>query len=211
MSNIFRIQGRQPPRKAAATHRDSISSSWQAVAISVLSLATLLTMWAPAVHARDARTPNIRIKQPAPWARCYLSSGTKYGISPYLLAGIARVESQDNPRAVSGSPAFGLLQIDHSWLTTLERMNISKADLFVPCTNIDVGTWILAHELKKHGNTWEAVGALNAACTRLKGPQCRSQRAWYAWHIYKAMKPLTPQDIGLQEQAIAMADTVVRP
>lgn len=210
MNTIFRIQGGWPPRKATVEIHSSNSGRWLAVAIAVLVVALSQLICASSAYARDALTTKL-IKPPASWAHCFLSTGHKYGINPYLLAGISRFESQDNPRATSPSPAFGLLQIDHSWLSTLERMSIRKDDLFVPCTNIDVGAWILAHELKKHGDTWEAVGALNAACTRLKGAQCRSQRAWYAWHVYKVMKTLTPQDIGLQQQTVAMADTVDRP
>lgn len=211
MSRIFRIQGTRPIRKAVATFHFGVQRNWQATAYSALLIAALLGTWASSAHARQASAPAKLIKPPAVWAHCFLRAGQKYGINPYLLAGISRFESRDNPRAISPSPAFGLLQIDHSWLTTLGRMSIAKDDLFVPCTNIDVGAWILAHELKKRGDTWEAVGALNAACTRLKGAQCRSQRAWYAWHIYQAMKTLTPQDIGLQTQAVAMADTAALP
>ena len=148
--------------------------------------------------ARDARAA----AAPAPWAKCFAISGARYNINPYLLAGISVVESRGNPQAVSPSPAYGLLQVDHSWLPRLnERFGFTKDDLFTPCTNIDVAAWILAHELRSRGDTWEAVGALNASCTRLKGQQCKSQRAWYSWKVYQAMGRLTPRDIGLASAA----------
>lgn len=159
------------------------------------TVALACALIAPSVHASSKRAQ--QKKAPAKWARCFSISGARYNINPYLLAGISVVESRGNPAAVSPSPAYGLLQVDHSWLPKLkQRFGFTKSDLLEPCTNIDVAAWILAHELKAKGDTWEAVGALNAACTTLKGARCRSQRAWYSWKVYQAMANLTPEDVG---------------
>jgi hypothetical protein len=46
-----------------------------------------------------------------PYKECFESAGRLYKISPRFLASVASVESSLNPRAVSGSDAVGLMQI----------------------------------------------------------------------------------------------------
>jgi soluble lytic murein transglycosylase-like protein len=113
------------------------------IAATVLGAST-----APAVHA------------------CWEQAAQKYGVNPHLLHAIARTESSLNPKAVNrsnanGSYDVGLMQINSSWLPTLKRFGISEKDLYQPCVSIDVAAWILAHNIRRYGNTWAAVGAYN--------------------------------------------------
>ncbi len=54
---------------------------------------------------------------------CFDDAGREYGINPYLLKGIARVESNLNPNAVNrnknGSADYGLMQVNSFWLKKL--------------------------------------------------------------------------------------------
>jgi Transglycosylase SLT domain len=125
---------------------------------------------------------------------CWQAVEAKYGITPQLMAGIAEVESAFRPQAVNTthlaktkSIDIGLAQINSRWLSTLSRFGITQKDLFDACTNLHVGGWILSDLFRKHGNTWEAVGAYNAACTQLKGDDCKAARSTYAWKVHKAM------------------------
>jgi len=126
------------------------------------------------------------------WASaCWDDAAQRYGISADLLYAMARVESNLNFKAVNrshiqrtGSYDIGLMQVNISHLSTLSRYGIKEADLFNPCTNIQVGAWLLADLFSRHGATWDAVGAYNASCSQLKEEACAAARAKYAWQVY---------------------------
>ena len=150
---------------------------------------------------------------------CWDEAGERYGVSPQLLYAVARVESSLNPAAVNnshrkdtGSYDIGLMQINSSHLSRLARHGINEADLYDPCMNIHVGAWLLADEFSRYGVSWEGVGAYNAACTRLRGKDCRVARAKYAWLVYRhlptAVKPATAPRITVRP---TRAETVYVP
>ncbi len=95
---------------------------------------------------------------------CFDEAGAQYGINPQILRAIAKVESNNNPRAVNwntnGSYDFGVMQINSSWASTLGLERWSA--LGDPCTNIKTGAMILAACMEKYGYTWKAVGCYNS-------------------------------------------------
>ena len=125
-------------------------------------------------------------------ADCFEHHGARFGLDPALLRAIAQVESGGRPHAVNlshqartGSMDVGLMQINTAWLPRLARHGISRTDLSDPCTSIEIGAWILSDLMRRHGFTWDAVGAYNAACSELKGAACTRARSAYAWKVFR--------------------------
>ena len=94
---------------------------------------------------------------------CWDAAAARYGVSSELLYAIARTESALDPQAVghnqNGTHDIGLMQINSAWLPKLATHGIGEHDLLEPCTNIQVGAWILAGNVQRLGYTWEAIGA----------------------------------------------------
>ena len=135
---------------------------------------------------------------PAHALACWDEAAHRYGVSSQLLYAVAKVESHLNPNAINlshrqrtGSYDIGLMQINSSHLPKLARHGITEAHLYDPCTNLQVGAWLLADAFARHGVTWNAVGAYNAACSQLKGEACARARSEYAWKVYRRL-PQTP-------------------
>jgi len=116
---------------------------------------------------------------------CWAEVAAWYGVNPQLLYAIAKTESSLNPNAMNrnknGSYDIGLMQINSSWLPTLRKYGIDEQRLKDPCTNLQVGAWILSQNMQRMGVTWEAVGAYNA-----RDPGLRIK---YAKKVYKNIPP----------------------
>lgn len=126
---------------------------------------------------------------------CWERAAAEGGTSVALLQAIARTESSMRPYAVNashqhvtGTRDIGLVGVNTE-PRVLKQLGISEADLFDPCINLRAGARILKEKFSRFGTTWEAVGAYNAACTRLKGNACQAARKAYAWRVYRAMHP----------------------
>lgn len=116
---------------------------------------------------------------------CFKQASVRYGIAESLLIAIAKVESSLNSSAINhnrdGSEDIGIMQINSWWLPKLKSYGIQRKDLFDRCTNIDVGAWIMADNIKRYGYTWKAIGFYHSPISKL-------QRI-YIKKIAKALKP----------------------
>ena len=74
------------------------------------------------------------------------------------------------------------MQINSSWFPQLEKSGINKEVLKSPCTNIMVGTWILAQKIQTYVFNWTAIQRYNGSDTQLK----------YAQKVYTAIKKYYP-------------------
>lgn len=116
-------------------------------------------------------------------AECWQDAAKSYGLDPLELGAIACVESRLNSKALSPVGARGVMQVMPS---NARAIGMHPDLLWDACTNIYMGAFVLAQMKARYGDTWEAVGAYNAACTKLKGNACRKARTDYAWLVYRA-------------------------
>ena len=118
-------------------------------------------------------------------ANCLDLAADRFGENRLLLRSIAYHESGYRPTAFhrnqDGSYDIGFMQINSSLLPWLKSKGISEHALYDTCTNIWVGTYILATFQQKYGNTWRAVGAYGAGSRR----DHERARQTYASMIYK--------------------------
>ena len=118
-------------------------------------------------------------------ADCFQQAGVRYGVAPALLEAISKVESGGNPQARNlnwdGSEDIGHMQINSRWFGVLGSYGIDRQRLLEPCLNTHVGAWILAHNIRRHGYGWEAVGAYNA-----RSPE---KRIAYSHRVAARLKP----------------------
>lgn len=143
---------------------------------------------------RTALAPLLLAVSFATSAACFDEAAARYGVSPQLLCAVASCESDMRPDAVNrshisrtGTVDYGLMQINSGHLPWLKQYGITEQQLLDACTNVQVGAYILAEKMQRYGNSWEAVGAYNAACTQLKGEKCTEARTKYAWCVHRRL------------------------
>jgi soluble lytic murein transglycosylase-like protein len=106
---------------------------------------------------RPASLQNSGALAGVPYADMFIRAGAKYGVSPKLLAAVAKVESGYHPRAVSRAGAQGLMQLMPS---TAKGLGVH--DSFDPQQAINGGAKLLAHNLKEFKSLPLALAAYNA-------------------------------------------------
>ncbi|ABY93426.1 Lytic transglycosylase, catalytic [Thermoanaerobacter pseudethanolicus ATCC 33223] len=90
----------------------------------------------------------------------------EYGVDPYLVFAVIKVESNFKSNAISSKNAIGLMQIlpeTGEWIAKkIGIKNYSNNMLFEPKYNIQMGTWYLSYLLKNfNGNMQLAIAAYN--------------------------------------------------
>jgi soluble lytic murein transglycosylase-like protein len=91
-----------------------------------------------------------------PYGDLFVQAGQKYGVSPKLLAAVAKVESNYNPNAVSPAGAQGLMQIMPS---TAAGLGVNALN---PAQAVDGAARLLSSHLKEFGSVPLALAAYNA-------------------------------------------------
>ncbi|MEV6600678.1 transglycosylase SLT domain-containing protein [Actinoplanes sp. NPDC051346] len=110
-----------------------------------------------AASVRPASLQNSTSLSGVPYADMFLKAGAKYGVSPKLLAAVAKVESGYNPKAVSPAGAQGLMQ-----LMPATARGLGVKNSFDPEQAIDGAARLLRNNLKEFKTVPLALAAYNA-------------------------------------------------
>lgn len=85
---------------------------------------------------------------PFPYRNSVQTWAKAYGVDPYLVAAVIRVESRWQPTATSRKGAIGLMQVmpdTANWIASQAKLPaVQPQDLYDPDLNIRLGTWYLA-------------------------------------------------------------------
>ena len=123
-----------------------------------------------------------------PYADLFVRAGAKYGLSPKLLAAVAKVESGYRTDAVSPAGAQGLMQLMPS---TARGLGVRNS--FDPEQAIDGAAKLLARNLREFGSVPLAVAAYNAgggAVHRYGGIPPYAETQAYVPKVQKALAAL---------------------
>ncbi|MEU4158557.1 transglycosylase SLT domain-containing protein [Actinoplanes sp. NPDC026670] len=92
-----------------------------------------------------------------PYATLFEQAGAKHGVSPKLLAAVAKVESGYNPKAVSKAGAQGMMQ-----LMPATARGLGVDDAFDPAQAVNGAAKLLAQHLREFKSVPLALAAYNA-------------------------------------------------
>jgi len=109
---------------------------------------------------------------PKPYWSDFKTYSSSNGLDPYLVASVVRQESAFNPNAVSRKNAVGLMQLlpkVGKGVAKQEGMkHFSTTQLFIPGTNLRLGTRYLRTMVEKFGSFEYALAAYNAGTDRVE-------------------------------------------
>jgi soluble lytic murein transglycosylase len=102
-----------------------------------------------------------------PFKETVETCGKAYGVDPYLIYAVMKVESKFDHLAISPRGAKGLMQImdkTGAWVAELMGMSLYSHDkLFDPNINIQIGSWYLSRLLRQYkGDRNLVLAAYNA-------------------------------------------------
>jgi soluble lytic murein transglycosylase len=108
-----------------------------------------------------------RILYPIQYEEDIRLNSEKYGLDPFLIAAIIRVESNFKVDIESKKGAFGLMQLmpdTSEWIVEMGRFSPShKENLHDPAVSIQLGTWYLNYLHKQYkGNMVAVIAGYNA-------------------------------------------------
>ncbi len=107
---------------------------------------------------------------------CIDQAALRHGVNGQVLRAIGWHESRLKPQAlarnVNGTWDIGAFQINSQHLSELARHGIDSRALGDGCTSAFVAAWHYARQVRRHGNTWRAVGAYHS--------NTPARSAWYA-------------------------------
>lgn len=140
----------------------------------------------------------------------YQEAEAQHRITPKLLCSFAKVESKENPNAINrntnGSFDVGVMQINSSWLPTLNKYGITLNSLLDPKTNIMVGAWVLSQCHASFGESWKSIDCYNKGARKAKNNSKYNQLIQEAYNTIQT-PPQPPKEINIPlENSIAIIE-----
>lgn len=131
-------------------------------------LILLLVVVLLAIAVGNSR-PFLTLFYPIPYEEEILETSGQFGLDPYLVTSVIRVESNFDPQAESPKGALGLMQLmpdTAEWAATKINLEYSREKLFDPDFNITLGCWYLSLLTSQYdGNTAAVLAAYNGGNT----------------------------------------------
>ncbi len=101
---------------------------------------------------------------------CINQASVQYQVPAKMIISVLNTEGGKNGlehKNSNGSVDYGSMQINSIWLPELEKQGISANELRDnPCTNVEVGTWILSQAIAngviKEKSYWESAAGYNS-------------------------------------------------
>ena len=161
LNRIAQLQNRLAVGQSGATTGTTQTSAQfantlQSAVAANRTEATTATAATNAVNPTNAATAGGSVSG-VPYADLFNAAGAKYGVSPKLLAAVAKVESGYNPQAVSKAGARGLMQIMPG-----TAAGLGVANAFDPAQAVEGAAKLLSANLKEFGSLDLALAAYNA-------------------------------------------------
>lgn len=98
--------------------------------------------------------------------RCVVAAAKFHKVNQTVLSAILKVESSYNAGAINrnadGSIDVGIGQMNSIHFKELSGHGIAPGNLLDPCVGSYVAAWHLGRQIKRHGNTWFAIGAYHS-------------------------------------------------
>jgi hypothetical protein len=93
---------------------------------------------------------------------CINKAAVTYYVPATVIISVLNTEGGYQGAAIknrNGSIDYGSMQINSSWLPTLEPYGYTAQKLqFNPCDNVMAGTWILSQQIAESPQYWKGVG-----------------------------------------------------
>ncbi len=162
-----------------------------------------LFFWVSSFGVSEANLDDVRENYYLRVMSCFDDAARRFGVSIWLLWGIAKVESGFNPYAVNrnrdGSYDLGLMQINSRWFKRLKELGFirEERDLYDVCVSIYSGAYILRQCINDYGYTWEAVG-----CYHSRTP---FRKRAYARKVYEVIKKEVKKEV-MRSELIGMKE-----
>jgi hypothetical protein len=129
------------------------------------------------------------------WLPEILAAAEETGVSPSLVAGLIRVESNGIAHVRSPVGAQGLMQV---MPVHFVEQGIAESQLTDPATNIRIGTRVLSWNIEQHGTHWDGIAHYFGIGCDVNMCTDTYVRQVLAWEAHYAPIIADPHAAGLQ-------------